>query len=146
MSRQITLLALMVLLTVSASYAANPADETGDSVAPTPGAMVPEVELAAIPSADDGIPSVPALPLEAVLSAAELSALEFTAAEESPREQSFGSCYTGCYPQLDSICSSGQVAEVTATGPISNCGLADVRCVDRCTGPVLRCSFFASCF
>ena len=78
-----------------------------------------------------------------------LTALSFdgTFAASSDGDAQFGGCYTACYPQLDSVCAPGQVAEITATGPTNSCALVDFRCVDRCSGPIVRCNQFGrDCF
>ncbi|MCG8459002.1 MAG: hypothetical protein MI919_22225 [Holophagales bacterium] len=134
MPRQTTILALLVLLMVSSLYAADPADESGDS-AVKPETEVSAADLAAVLGDNGVIPILSAPPFEG----------GFTSAERAAPVQGFGGCYTSCYPQLDGLCAPGQVAEATVTGPPQACGLADFRCVDRCSGPVLRCNFFALC-
>ncbi|MEM9558112.1 MAG: hypothetical protein AAGC60_27895 [Acidobacteriota bacterium] len=99
-----------------------------------------------------------ALTLEPAMSTAEsasgdsdalFAALSFdgTFAAAGGGDAQFGGCYTGCSSSFDSLCGPNQVAEITASGPTNGCALHDIRCVDRCIGPVVRCNQFGSgCF
>ena len=134
MLRLTTILALLLLLTGAPLYAAEPTAEPGDAVEHSSETPAPELDLAALLGGHEGIPTLGPPPFEG----------DFTAAQRDVSEQGFG-CYTGCYPPLDSLCGAGQVAEVTASGPIQDCAIAGYRCVAQCSGPVLQCSALARC-
>ncbi len=70
-----------------------------------------------------------------------------TLASDAPDEGFGGGCYIGCLDATSSqnICGPGKVAEALVTGPINNCGLADITCKTTCSGPIVRCRYFALC-
>lgn len=105
----------------------------------------PETEAAA-PSSLGQEEQLPAL---GRLSLPEELALDapMTLATDAPPEGFGGGCYIGCLDAVSSqnICGSGKIAEVLVTGPINNCGLADITCKTSCFGPIVRCRQFAFC-
>lgn len=135
MFRPITILAVLVLLSSSFLFAADRADESEDAVAPSSETEVAAEITAEVLSCSESHDDMSALPFEGSSTSKALAARSF----------GFGGCYTACDPQFNGICPPGQVAELTVTGPTRNCGLGDIRCVDRCVGPVVRCNSFALC-
>ena len=75
----------------------------------------------------------------------EGSVYSSTAGADENRPEPNSGCYTGCFDSQQSggYCPPGQLAEVTYSGSVNRCYIADLRCVTSCSGPTPSCVGFS---